>query len=880
VLATLSPRNLRRKWRRFIDATLRRDRFEAQMADEMRFHVEAYASDLVQRGVPPGEAARRARMEFGALDVAKDECRDVRPSQWLDSLVRDTRLGFRALGRERTFALSVIFILGVGIAATVAMYSVLNGVVLRPLPYARPDELAILSTHAMLQNQFDGTSGANFEDWRTQSKLFASMALYRRTSVSRVVFAGADAPQRAQEGLVGPDFFEVLGAPALVGRTFAPEEFASGERVVVLSESLWQEQFGGQRNAIGGALRIAGESYRIIGVMPRSFQFPTVDTRLWRPISVLGRWWQGAQRARDGDSFEVIGRLAPNSTIEDARAEMKVIAARLRDGYPENHDLDVRVTRLADHVVDAHTRRGLWLSFGAVLSLLAIACANAAGLMAARATRRRRELVVRAALGAGRSRLIGQLLAEAASLWAVASAIGLIFAYGLVRLIVAYGPSGVPRIDNVTLDPTSIIVAFAAGLLVVAICGSVPALAASRTDATTAFRSRESLGSPRRRLQNLLVVTQVAGAMTLVIAAIVLGQSFIRAQAEDAGFPAEHLLIARIERPSSPRFFLEARERLAGLPGVVEVGGITDFLIRRSGDQQITVEARSFADSSGRLPKLVMDSVTPGYFRAMAIDIVEGRDFEDRDLEPGARSVVIVNDAIARRFWPNESAVGKRLVGGSSPPKDGKWATVVGVVRDMRREGLDVSPILSVFMPSLLRTMDMTIRTSTAPETLIPAIRQHLRTIDPALPLPSIVRADARLEEQLGSRRFEAGALVAFAAISLLLAAAGLYASLLYQVTLRRHEIGIRTALGAETSVIVRMFVGQGLRLALIGVVVGTAGALSVAKFLESLLYETPAVSARSYLVAATVVIFTALLAAWQPARRAVRVHPATILRD
>jgi len=868
-----------RRLRKWLGAVLHRSRFEDGMADEMRFHLDAYAADLERTGLPRDEARRRARVEFGALDLAKDQCRDVRPSQWLDSLVRDIRLGFRAIGREPTFALSVILILSVGIAATVAMYSVLNSIVLRPLPYARSGELAILSTHAMLQNQFDGTSGANFQDWRSQSRSFAGMTLFRRTSVSRVIFVGAEAPQRAQEGLVGPEFFDVLGAPVLVGRTFSRDEFANGERVVVLSEGLWQEHFGRTSNVEGRKMTIAGQEHTVVGVMPRSFQFPTVDTRLWRPISVLGRWWQGALRVRDGDSFEVIGRLAPNARIDDARAEMKVIAARLRDAYPENKELDVRVTSLADHVIGTRTRRGLWLGFGAVLSLLAIACANAAGLMAARATRRRRELVVRAALGAGRSRLIRQLLAEAASLWAVASAVGLILAYGLVRLVVAYGPSGVPRMDNVTLDLTSVIVAFAAGLVVVAICGSIPALAASRTDATTAFRSREPLGSPRRRLQNLLVATQVAGAMTLVIGAILLAQSFIRVQTEDAGFPAEQLLIVRIERPSSPRFFLEARERLAGIPGVVEIGGITDFFVRRSGDQQITVEGHSFADSSGRLPKLVMDSVTPGYFRAMAIDIVEGRDFEDRDLEPGAESVVIVNDAIARRFWPNESAVGRRLVGGSSPPKDGKWTTIVGVVRDMRREGLDVSPILSVFMPSLLRTMDMTIRTSTAPETLIPAIRQHIRAIDPALPLPSIVRADARLAEQLGSRRFEAGALVTFAAISVLLAAAGLYASLLYQVTLRLHEIGVRTALGAGTAQIVWMFVGQGLRLALIGVVVGTVGALSVAKFLQSLLYETPAVSVRSYVSAAAVVIVAALVAAWQPARRAARVNPTTILR-
>jgi hypothetical protein len=281
-----------------------------------------------------------------------------RPGQWFHAFVRDERLGFRALARERLFAVSVTLILGVGLGATVPMFSVLNAIVLRPLAYARPAELAIINTHAILQNQFDGTSGANFQDLRSQSKSFAAMTLYRRTSVSRVVYAGPDAPQRAQEGLVGQEFFELLGAPALLGRAFSREEFARGERVVVLSEGLWQEQFGGTREVLGRKLLIAGEDHVVIGVMPRSFQFPTADTRLWRPISVLGRWWQDAQLVRDADSFEVIGRLAPGVSIDQARTEMAVIGARLRDAYPEDKDLDIQVGSLVDHVVRWFTRRG------------------------------------------------------------------------------------------------------------------------------------------------------------------------------------------------------------------------------------------------------------------------------------------------------------------------------------------------------------------------------------------------------------------------------------------------------------------------------------------------------------------------------------------
>jgi putative ABC transport system permease protein len=795
-------------------------------------------------------------------------------------LARDVRLGFRALGRERLFAISVVLILAIGIGTTAAMFSVVNGVVLRPLPYAAPHELTVLSSHAILQNQFEGTSGATVKDWREQSTSFAGMTMFRRTSNSRVVFAGADAPQRAQEGLVDSAFFDLIGTPPLLGRTFSPEDFVRGDHVVVLSEGLWQSQFARSPEAIGRALTIAGVNHTVIGVMPHAFQLPTADTRFWRPLSVLGQWWTNAQEIRDGDSFEVIGRLSPAVGIDAARTEMTGIAARLRETYAENRHLDIRVSSLSDQVVGPRTRRGLWLGFGAVLSLLAIACANAGGLLMARATRRRTELAVRAALGAGRSRLIRQLLAETVSLWVVASALGVLFAFGIIRLIVTQGPAGIPRMENVGLDAAAVFVALLAGLVVVVACGSLPALVASKADATEAFRGRGFSGPRSHRLQNALVTAQIAGAMTLLISAVLLSQSFFRAQAEDPGYPAANLLIARIDRPALPRFILTARERIGGLPGVVAVGGITDFFIRRNGDQRITIEGRSFAGADGRVPRFVMDSVTPGYFRAMGIDLVEGRDFEDRDIEPGSAPVIIVSDALARRYWPGERAVGRRVVGGGTAPKDDRWSTVVGVVKDMRREGLEVAPVLSAFVPAMLQSMDMTIRTTGRLDTLIPAIRQELRSIDPLLPVPAITTAEARLDERLGSRRFEAAALAAFALVAMLLSATGLYASLAYQVTLRTREIAVRCALGSEPFAIVRLFVGRGLRLALLGISLGVAGAASVARVLQGLLYETSAVNVGTYLMAAALGVAVALVASWQPARRAASIRPMTALRD
>lgn len=857
----------------------RRMPVDERLDAELRDHVERHVADHIAHGMSEEDARRQARLELGGLDQAKEACRDVRPLRWLDEFARDVWLGFRALRRDRLFAVSVTIILGLGIGASVAMFSVLNAVVLRPLPYDRPGELAMLATHDMLQNQWDGTSVPNFLDWREQSTSFAGMTFYRRTHVSEVTFGGSVAPQRAREGLVGPDFFELLGAAPIIGRTFSGTEFERRERVVVLSEGLWQEQFARSGAVLGQTLSIGGEDHVVIGVMARTFQLPTRDTRLWRPITVLASLRDIVSSGRDGDGIEVIGRLAPGVTIEQARADMSVIAARLQEEHAVNRNRDIRVIPLFDHVVGTHVSRGVWLGFGAVMSMLAIACANVGGLLTARAARRRYELAVRSALGAGRSRLVRQLLAEGVSLWAVASGVGVLLAYGSIRLVLAYGPRAVPRIEQLGLDPAALAVAFVGGLAAVLLSGTIPALVAATVDARAAFGTRGESSLPRHRLQDLLVTGQMAGTLVLLVGALLLAQSFIRAQSEDPGYSAENLLVVHIDRPSRSAFFREAQDRIGRLPGVIAVGGIKQFFLRRNPDQRVTIEGRETASIEGP-PRLSVDAATPGYFRSMGIELLEGRDFDDGDLEPGAR-VSIVNETMARRFWPGKSAVGKRWIGGGSAPKDGRWTTVVGVVKDMRREGLDVAPIASAFIPDLFsQNFDMTIRASTSVDNLIPAVRREIRSIDGVLPITDIATADGRLLERLDGRRFETQLLVVFAAIALLLSAAGLYASLAYQVALRTREIGIRSALGAHRQSILTMIVGKGIRLALAGAALGVFGAVLVAKVMQSLLYETIAMNPTTYAASAVLVLLVAAAAAWVPARRAAAVSPMSALRE
>jgi putative ABC transport system permease protein len=856
---------------------------------EIRDHIERQVADSVAAGMTEAEARRRVRLEFGGLDQAKEHCRDVRPRQWLGELIRDVRVGFRSLARERLFAVSVITILTVGIGATVAMFSVLNTVILRDLPYARPHELAAIRTHLLLQNQPDGSSIPNWLDWRIQSKTFAGMTFYLRTAASGVTFAGRESPQRGLQGIVGPDFFEVLGAVPLIGHTPSREEFDRHDRVVVLSEGLWQEQFDRSPDAIGRTLVVDGQPHTIVGVMPRTFQLPTNDTRFWKPISTSPLWdlSKVSTLNRDGDVLEVIGRLAPGRTLDDARTEMSLIAARLRAQYPANKFLDVRVMPLFDYLVGERTSRTVWVGFAAVLALLAIACANVGGLLSVRATRRRQEFAVRTALGAGRARVVRQLLAESISLWATASAGGVALAYGLLRLLLAYGPRTIPRIEQLGLDAVAVAGALLGGLVVVALCGTLPSMIATRRTSAAALATRDQSSPPKPRFHDLLVAAQIAGALVLLVGAVLFAESFMRAQREDPGYVADDLMIVRIDLPqieypdaaSVSTFFREARERVAAIPGVVAVGGTFDFFMRRNGQQSITIQGREEPPDAPR-PRLTIEPITPGFFRASGTPIVAGREFEERDLAPGAPGVFIVSESLARRYWPGESPIGQRIVNGRQPRKNGTWETIIGVVKDTRREGLDLSPILTAFAPASMRNMDLTVRGSADVEALIPAVRRALRAMAPAVPLNRITTVRSGLADRLAGRRFESQVLVLFAAIGLVLAAAGLYALLAYQVALRTRELGIRAALGADRRSIVTMVLTHGVRLALIGVGVGIIAAALAARGLQNLLYNTKALDASSYAAATAGVLLIAVFAATIPARRAARVNPITALRE
>jgi predicted permease len=422
--------------------------------------------------------------------------------------------------------------------------------------------------------------------------------------------------------------------------------------------------------------------------------------------------------------------------------------------------------------------------------------------------------------------------------------------------------------------------------VIVVACCAFPARVAARTDATTAFATRVGTRATRARGRDWLVAMQIGGALVLLIGAVLFARSFVRAQREDPGYPAERLVVARIDLPREryrdvaavSSFFREAATRIDALPGVEAVGGITDFFIRRNADQWVTVRGRPASREPGS-PRLAIEGVTPGFFRSTAIELLEGRDFEPADYAPDAAGVCIVSESLARRFWPGGDAIGQQLVSGETPPKDGRWRTVIGVVRDIRRESLDLAPILGAYVPAFPRGMDLTVRASTRADTLIPAIRQQLRLIDSALPFTRITAASGRLAERLDGRRFESQALAAFSVVALLLSATGLYSTLAYQVVLRRREIGIRAALGADRPALVRMVLAGALRVAAAGTLVGVLVAAWAATAMRSLLYQTMPVGVLDYGAAAAFTLAVVVVAASLPAWRASRVDPTMALR-
>jgi len=823
----------------------------------------------------------------------------------------DLKYAFRPLLKNPGFTAVAVLTLALGIGANTAIFSVIHGVLLRSLPYPEADRLVMLwERHPQRGVEQEAVTPPNYADWKDQSRVFEQMAFWN--GVERVNLIAKDGVEKARRAHVESSLFPVLRVAPLLGRTFLPEEDRfQGNRVAVLSHELWQRRFGGDPNVLGQTFTLGavnGRDYTIVGVMPPGFRFPE-DCDLWLPAG-----WNGVPGDRRGGHWlNVVARLKEGVTPAQARTEMSAIQSRLEQQHREAFiGSEVAVIPLLEQTVGRAARRALLVLWGVAAGVLLIACANVAHLLLARAAARRKEIALRAALGASRWQVARQLLAESLLLSLAGGGVGVLFAAGGLKLFVAAAAHQIPRLQNVTLDGGALTFTLAVSLFTGLLFGLAPAWQFSRPDVNEVLKDTNrggSAGVRTGRLRNALVVGEIALSLVLLLGAGLMLQSFARLAWMDRGFDPEHLLTARMDfhdtgfggwtratnsRPHVPLH--EWMERLRRHAGVQAVGAITDLPARGVGPpgQPILIEGRPPAGPD-ELPKTDGYAVTPDYFRALGVPMLRGRDFTEAD-QLHAPRVRIINETFARRYFPNEDPIGKRLAvpdllnpqqpAGRAPwdPPDwpGPWCEIVGVVADVQGFSLHPEPVPQTFTPywqSPLYDPVVVIRAAGDPAALAAVVRSEARAVSAALPAPVIRPMSQIIADTVTQPRFHSGLLGLFAALALVLAAIGLYGLLAYTVTQRTQEIGIRMALGAQRRNILALVIGQGMKLALLGTAMGLAAALALTRVMRSLLYEINPTDPLTFAGVSLILLLVALLSCWLPARRASRVDPLVALR-
>ncbi len=809
---------------------------------------------------------------------------------WLDDARQDLRYAARALRKSPAFTAAAAATLALAIGANTAMFSVLNAVLLRPLPYRSPEQLAMLWTEDPTENLREGRSALwDVEQWRSQSQSFADMATF--DAVSRTL-TGVDGAEQIVGASISPNLLSLLGIHPVQGRSFSAEEADERQRLVLVSHRFWQTRFAGSHDALGATIVLDGLPSRIIGILPAGFQVARLDADVWEPHTTR-------QSVRGREGWSVIGRLRPTVTFERARAEMSAIARRLNAQLPAaERNREITVVQLSLYMVGPQSRLALWMLGGAVFFVFLIAAANVTSLSLARSVARAREMAIRAALGASAGRIVRQLLTESVLLAAVSGLIGTWLAAAGIRLIRAFGPGNLPRLDEVSLDPRvlgwALVISLLAGILV----GLAPAMTALRRDLR---RSGEeggrsvSGGAATRRIRRALVVAEFALAIVLLVGAGLLVRSWWHVNGIDPGFRPERVLTMELSTPttlhaatareaigaSARRIDLYHRvlEQIQAVPGVESAGIIGDLFIGNVREQVLTVEGDE-GTVSERL-YLARGEVSADFFTTLGTPLLRGRFFSIGD-GPDAARVAIINDAMARRSWPRGDPVGRRFKFGPRD-SDRPWYTIVGVVADMRRQGHEREPVPQIF-ESLAQTppqsADLFIRTSSDnPLAMAGALRAAVRRAEKHAPIYGV----APLEEQLGSylaqRRFQTSLLTGFSVVALLMAAVGIYGLIQYSIATRTQEIGLRMAIGAQAGDIFRMMIGEGLRLSLTGLALGLVGAWWLGRAGSSLLVGVTATDPLTFTAVSLLLTAVAIAACSFPARRAMKVDPVLALR-
>jgi putative ABC transport system permease protein len=861
---------------------------------ELQFHLEMHSRDLIAGGLAPEDARAEAERRFGQVGAIRRDCvsidrrvtRRARRREFVGDAVRDVRFAWRSLRRQPGFLAAILLTLGIGIGSSTAIFTVFRATLLRPLPYHEPERLLSLwETGPALAG---GRSEASYPDFLDLTAANRSLSGLEGYDVANVTVSQAGAPRRAQAARITPGFFALLGVSPVTGRFFLSEEnVPNGPAVVVVSEATWRRDLGADPSVLLRTLDIDGRPHRIVGIVPAEFQFsPAGEPELWLPLDRSAQ----TRAERFNHWLRPIGRLRPGISIEAARADLSALMARLAAQYPEtNKGRDVLAIPLREEVV-GDIRPIVLALFGAVGLVLLIACANIAGLLVARALTRRREILVRVALGAGRARLVRQLLAESLLIALVGGLAGAALAPVGVRYLVGNFPGGVashlPYLRDLRVD--GIVMAFAAGIATLTGIGFglVPALQVARSSNAELVRGERVVGG-RGRLRDVLVVGEIALTLVLLVAAGLLGRSLQSLLSTDLGFRPERVLTMRVAlagpayqtEVSQQRFFESLLERVRDVPGVVRLGAVSNLPLNGGGTNTLRVEGQPEPDQAHR-PEATMRGVAGDYFEAMGIRLVAGRPFTGRD-DSAAAKVVILSESLARRLLPGGRVLGERLRFYAFPEE--AW-TIVGVVGDVKTGNLDAEPPPTVYYSHLQageNRLSLAIRTAVDPGSLVAAVRALVHELDPAVPVYAVGTMDDQIADSpaVFARRYPLILISAFAVAALLLAVVGIYGVINHSVTQRTREMGIRMALGARGSDLVRGVLGHGLALASVGIVLGTGAALAASRVLARLLYGVSPSDPLTYAGVVVLLAAVAVAASWLPARRATRIDPLTALR-
>jgi putative ABC transport system permease protein len=878
---------------------------EARIVRELAAQLEDFYRDARARGASETDADAHACAQIGdwtrmARDVVRADYRHSRPRMerltnriellasapgrrsrpltMLAQVLTDMRYGTRQLRKAPGFTIVAVLTLAVGIGATSAIFSVVNGVMLRPLPYPESDRIVRVMEVLPQYGRF-AVAPANFLDWRDQNQVFERIATY---TTGNDTFIGSEGPERIPRALVSWDMFELLRVTPALGRSFRKEEDVPNQNnVIVISHGMWQRRFGSDPNVLGRTVNMSGMPVTIIGVMPAGFYFAGRTTEFWRPIAL-----DPAKASRGGHYVTVVARLKPGISVQQADTEMKGLATRLAKQYPNtNADESADTVALQDLIVGP-IRPMLLTLFAAVGLVVLIACANVAHLLLVRASVRERELAIRSAMGAGRSRLVLQMIAESLLLALAGGAAGVLLAYLAIAPIQTLGATSIPRVADITLDRTVLAFAFVVTIATGFVFGLAPAWQAARGGVGAVLKeSGRSTGARGHRMRGALLVAEVALSLVLLVGAALLIRSFARLTNINPGFAPEHVLSFQVSLPQTAypddqrrdAFFDRLLDRLRGTAGVRTAGMIQTLPILDDYMLSFSIQGRPPA-APGQELSANFRVASPGYFESLAIPVMRGRTFTAHDTAKSPM-VAVIDEAFAQRHFPGEDPMGRGIdIGNGS---DGFYE-IVGVVGSVRHEGLDSSPRPTMYIPykqDVFSGMVVMVRTEGDPAQFVGTARQVVRELDPTLPAFALRPLSEVITQSVAQRRFSMLLLGVFALVALFLAAVGLYGVVAYAVSQRTQEIGLRMAIGAQRGDVLRLVLGGGMKLALVGVAIGIGGALVLSQYVATMLFEVTRFDAMSYGATAAVLLVVSALACYVPARRAMRVDPLVALR-